>query len=241
LPLSLVATANYVPVVPGHNRWHPDIPAVAEVISGGSIRLECQGLEGQGRSAPGSATGEEEDPASDAVLCGPVAILGAEPGDILVIDILGVGRGEHGEPFGHPGIIGCAPPHESIAALAAVPAVAAPKATNGVLLGHLRPGPADYLRIAAQAIRSPARGKEIARCAIAPLVTGSRVLLPVHARAAKLSAGDLHFPIRPVTSEEACRGSATAGWIDLRINLTKRGMERFRVTGPKLMSEPAGP
>jgi formamidase len=112
---------------------------------------------------------------------------------------------------------------------------------RGALLGHLRPDLADYRRIAAQAVRSAARGKEVACCAIAPLVTGSRALLPVHARGAKLSVGDLHFPARPVARDEDCRGTAMAGWIDLRINLTKRGMERFRVSGPMLMSEPAGP
>jgi formamidase len=29
-----------------------------------------------------------------------------------------------------------------------------------------------------------------------------------------------------------CRPAAMAGWIDLRVNLTKRGVERFHVNGP---------
>ena len=29
-------------VVPGHNRWHPDIPAAATVKPGSSIRIECR-------------------------------------------------------------------------------------------------------------------------------------------------------------------------------------------------------
>ena len=29
-------------VVPGHNRWHPDIPAAATVKPGSSIRVECR-------------------------------------------------------------------------------------------------------------------------------------------------------------------------------------------------------
>jgi formamidase len=206
-PAVPVTTGHYTQAVPGHNRWHPDIPAVAEVISGGSVRMECQG-----RSAAGAPTEEGDGPASDVTLCGPISILGAEPGDILVIDVLGVGRGDRGYPVAHPGIIGCAPAAEVVRATAGD--------VTGVLLGRVRPGLADYP---------------------APLVPGSRVLLPVHARGAKLSVGDLHFPARPATGEEACRGTTMPGWIDLRINLTKRGMERFRVTVPMQMSEPAGP
>ncbi|HEX6471403.1 MAG TPA: acetamidase/formamidase family protein [Streptosporangiaceae bacterium] len=217
--------AHRAQAVPGHNRWHPDIPSVAEVISGGSVRLECQGR---------VEAGEDDDPAPDVVLCGPIAILGAEPGDILVIDILAVGRGGRHDVLAHPGIIGCAPARE---------AVAAPPApeVDGALLGHLRPDLAEYRRIAAQAVRSAARGKEVARCAVAPLVTGARALLPVHAHGAKLSVGDLHFPPRRTAGGGGCQGPGAAGWIDLRVNLTKRGMERFRVSAPMLMSEPAGP
>jgi formamidase len=223
-PAEPVTTGHYAQAVLGHNRWHPDIPAVAEVISGGSVRMECQG-----RSAPGA----DDDPAADVILCGPLSVLGAEPGDILVIDILGVGRGEHGDAGAHPGVIGCAPAAEVIMATGGD--------VTGVLLGQVLPGLADYARIAAQAVRTVARGKEVAHCARAPLGTGSRVLLPVHARGAKLSVGDLHFTGRPAAGEEACGGTTMPGWVDLRINLTKRGMERFRVTAPMQMSEPAGP
>jgi acetamidase/formamidase len=195
-PAVSVVPTHYTQPLNGHNRWHPDISAVAEVISGGSVRLECPG---RPEAETGAGAGEDDDPASDVMLCGPVAILGAEPGDILVIDILGVGRGECRDPAAHPGIIGCAPGREP---------------GNG-------PAP-------------------IARCAVVPLATGSRALLPVHACGAKLSVGDLHFPHVPAGGD-ACRGTTMAGWVDLRINLTKRGMERFRVSRPLLMSEPAGP
>lgn len=280
-PVVPVGTAHYAQAVPGHNRWHPDIPAVAEVISGGSVRMECQGR---------SEAGDDDDPASDVLLCGPIAILGAEPGDILVIDVIGVGRGGHRDPLAHPGIIGCAPSIEAVAAAAAAAAAGrrsmgsvgsvgtvgalgnvgtvgtvgpvrskaepAHAERGGVLLGHVRPGLPDYPRIAAQAVGSAARGKEVAWCAVAPLAAGSRALLPVHARGAKLSVGDLHFPARRAAgadgdenangngsgnADQNCGGTGGAGWIDLRINLTKRGMERFRVSGPMLMSEPAGP
>ena len=28
--------------MPGHNRWHPDIPPVATIDPGGSYRIECK-------------------------------------------------------------------------------------------------------------------------------------------------------------------------------------------------------
>lgn len=103
-----------------------------------------------------------------------------------------------------------------------------------MLLGAVHP--AARARVAAEAVRSEARGREIGGCAIAPLTAGSRILLPVHVHGAKLSVGDLHFPVRGALD---CRDSGLAGWIDLRINLTRRGVERFRVTGPMLMPDPS--
>jgi len=200
--------------VPGHNRWHPAIPAAAEVISGGSVRLECQGRE----------------PDAEPVLCGPISVVGAEAGDVIVVDILAVGRSD-GRFAGaaHPGIIGCAPALDSLTGLVDDP--------DGALLGHVPPGP-DYDRVVARALPSAARGLEIGGCAIAPLIAGSRILLPVRARGGKLSVGDLHFP---PTSADECATTTLPGWIDLRINLTKRGVERFSVHGPMMMPDPAQP
>jgi formamidase len=196
--------------VPGHNRWHPAIPAAAEVISGGSVRLECQ----------------DREPGAEPILCGPISIVGAEPGDVIVVDILAVGRSD-GRFAGaaHPGVIGCAPALDSLIGVA--------EDAEGALLGHVPPGP-DYDRVAARALRSSARGSEIGGCAITPLTAGSRILLPVRARGGKLSVGDLHFP---PTGADDCAASTLAGWVDLRINLTKRGVERFSVHGPLLMPD----
>lgn len=193
--------------IPGHNRWHPAIPAAAEVISGGSVRLECQG-----RTGP------------EPLLCGPISVVGAEPGDVIAIDVLAVGRCDgRFAGAGHPGVIGCAPALDSLA-----PA----EDPDGALLGHVPPGP-DYARVAARALPTSARGTDIGGCAIAPLAAGSRILLPVRAPGAKLSVGDLHFP--------AADCVVLPGWIDLRIHLTKRGVERFHVTGPLLISDPVRP
>jgi formamidase len=208
-----VADGSTTRPVPGHNRWHPDIPAVAEVITGGSVRLECQGRE----------------PGEDAVLCGPLVVVGAEPGDVIVVDVLGVGRSDGVyAPHGHPGVIGCAPAEGSPVPDGSVP-------DDGVLLGLFRPGRPGFTRVAAEALRSEARGREIGGCGVARLGPASRILLPVQVRGAKLSVGDLHFP---AGAGDDCRFEDRPGWIDLRVNLTRRGVERFNVTGPLLMAGP---
>ena len=72
----------------GHNRWHPDIEPVARVAPGEELTLELRdSLDGQ--LTPDSA---HEDLLSVAavshVLTGPVAVEGAEPGDVLELDLL---------------------------------------------------------------------------------------------------------------------------------------------------------
>ncbi|MFI6520248.1 acetamidase/formamidase family protein [Spirillospora sp. NPDC050679] len=151
------------PAVPLPGLRHPDVPAAAEVITGGTARLACAG--------------------------GPLLVVGAEPGDVIVVDVLAAGTGGGPAPSGHPGTIGCAP--------------------------------------------GGTRGARIGSCAIARLTAGARVLLPVHVRGARLSAGGLHLP----GAAGECR-PAGEGWLDVRVNLTRRGVERFGVAGPILMASP---
>jgi formamidase len=79
-------------VVPGHNRWHPDIPAAATVKAGSSIRIECREWTDSQIGNNDSAT-DVRDVELDGchMLSGPIAIEGAEPGDLLVVDILDLG------------------------------------------------------------------------------------------------------------------------------------------------------
>ncbi|MCG2620910.1 acetamidase/formamidase family protein [Arthrobacter sp. I2-34] len=76
----------------GHNRWHPDIPAVATVKPGESFRVHCR------EWFDGAIV--NDDSAEDVLnaplltvhkLSGPFAVEGAKPGDLLVVDILDVG------------------------------------------------------------------------------------------------------------------------------------------------------
>src|SRR2546430_14567089 len=76
----------------GHNRWHPDIPAQVQVKPGDSFRVDCrEGFD---------AAIHNDDSAEDVlnaplpgvhVLSGPIAVQGAQPGDLLIVDILDVG------------------------------------------------------------------------------------------------------------------------------------------------------
>jgi formamidase len=78
--------------VVGHNRWHPDIPAVATVRPGQSFRVHCrEWFDGEIHNDD-SAEDVRDAPLSIVhALSGPFAVQGAEPGDLLVVDILDVG------------------------------------------------------------------------------------------------------------------------------------------------------
>ncbi|MBB4661800.1 formamidase [Conexibacter arvalis] len=76
----------------GHNRWHPDIPPVATVRPGSEFRLECrEWFDGDIRNDDSAEDVRGVDLSIVHQLSGPIAVEGAEPGDLLVVDILDVG------------------------------------------------------------------------------------------------------------------------------------------------------
>ncbi|MEZ5077508.1 MAG: acetamidase/formamidase family protein [Solirubrobacterales bacterium] len=78
--------------LPLHNRWHPDIPAVASVDCGESFRVEClDWTDGQIGDNDRADDVRDLDLNRVHVLSGPIHVNGAEPGDLLVVDILQVG------------------------------------------------------------------------------------------------------------------------------------------------------
>lgn len=78
--------------VPGHNRWHPDIPVASEVSPGDEFRVEClDWTDGQVVNDDSANDIRDMSLARCHVLSGPIAIRDAEPGDLLVIDILDLG------------------------------------------------------------------------------------------------------------------------------------------------------
>jgi formamidase len=97
-------------VVPGHNRWHPDIPPAVSVRPGQSIRVECKEWTDNQIGNNDSANDVRDVDLSVAhMLSGPIAVEGAEPGDLLVVDILDLGpvpqEGDRpGQGWGYTGI-----------------------------------------------------------------------------------------------------------------------------------------
>jgi len=75
-----------------HNRWHPDIPIVSWVKPGDEFRVECIDWTGGQIANDDSATDVKVvDLTKVHYLTGPIGVKGAEPGDLLVVDILDVG------------------------------------------------------------------------------------------------------------------------------------------------------
>jgi len=78
-----------------HNRWHPDIPIVAWVKPGDDFKIECCDWTG-GQIANNDDASDVRDVDLTKVhfLSGPIGVDGAEPGDLLVVDILDIGAFE---------------------------------------------------------------------------------------------------------------------------------------------------
>ncbi|MET8080346.1 formamidase [Streptomyces sp. NPDC005303] len=78
--------------VPGHNRWHPDIPPAVTVRPGSEFRIECRDWTDNQIGNNDSANDVRDVDLTHAhMLSGPIAVEGAEPGDLLVVDILDLG------------------------------------------------------------------------------------------------------------------------------------------------------
>lgn len=75
-----------------HNRWHPDIPMVVTVKPGDDFIIECYDWTGgQIKNDNNAADVRDVDLSQVHFLSGPVGIEGAEPGDLLEVDILDIG------------------------------------------------------------------------------------------------------------------------------------------------------
>ncbi len=75
----------------GHNRWHPDLAAALEVDPGDEIVVDCRdGLDGQITASTLDADLTRLDLRRGHPLSGPIAVRGAEPGDVLKVEILAV-------------------------------------------------------------------------------------------------------------------------------------------------------
>ncbi len=81
-----------------HNRWHPDIPMIAMVKPGDEFRVECMDWTG-GQIGNNDSADDIKNVELEQVhyLSGPIGVEGAEPGDLMVVDILDVGTFEESQ------------------------------------------------------------------------------------------------------------------------------------------------
>lgn len=76
----------------GHNRWHPDIPPQVSVKPGDTFRVDCREWFDGAIVNDDSAEDILHAPLKTVhALSGPFRVEGAEPGDLLIVDILDVG------------------------------------------------------------------------------------------------------------------------------------------------------
>ncbi len=78
--------------VPLHNRWHPDIPMAVSVKPGQVFQVQCLDWTG-GQIGDNDNAADVRDVELEQVhyLSGPINVDGAEPGDLLVVDLLDIG------------------------------------------------------------------------------------------------------------------------------------------------------
>jgi formamidase len=87
--------------VPGHNRWHPDVPPAASVRPGSEFRVECrEWTDAQLKNSDTANDVRDVDLLEAHMLSGPIEVQGAEPGDLLVVDILDLGPCQPPQEYG---------------------------------------------------------------------------------------------------------------------------------------------
>jgi formamidase len=280
-----------------HNRWHPDIPMACWVNPGDDFILETYDWTGGFIKNNDSADDVRDiDLSIVHFLSGPVGVRGAEPGDLLVVDLLDIGakpdsqwgfngffsknngggfltdhfphaqksiwdfhgiytssRHIPGVNFAgliHPGLIGCLPDAKMLetwntreAALIAtdpdrVPALAAPPFAATAHMGKL--GGDAKSKAAAHGARTVPPREHGGNCDIKDLSRGSKVYFPVYVDGAGLSVGDLHFS-QGDGEITFCGAIEMAGWVHMRVNLIKGGVEKYGIRNPVFQPSPITP
>ncbi|KAI2635558.1 formamidase [Hypomontagnella submonticulosa] len=87
-----------------HNRWHPDIPSIGTIKDGETVKIECLDWTG---GQIGNNDSADDIRAVDLTKChcltGPFEIEGAQPGDILLVEIMDV-QPFQDQPWGFTGV-----------------------------------------------------------------------------------------------------------------------------------------
>ena len=280
-----------------HNRWHPDIPMACWVNPGDDFVLETYDWTGGFIKNNDSADDVRDiDLSIVHFLSGPVGVHGAQPGDLLVVDLLDIGAKQDsqwgfngffsktngggfltdhfphaqksiwdfhglytssrhipGVNFAgliHPGLIGCLPDpkllqtwNEREVGLIAtepdrVPPLANPPFAATAHMGKLT-GDARN-KAAAEGARTVPPREHGGNCDIKDLSRGSKVFVPVYVDGAGLSVGDLHFS-QGDGEITFCGAIEMAGWVHMRVNVIKGGMEKYGIRNPVFQPSPITP
>lgn len=89
----------------GHNRWHPDIPPIGEIAPGETLDVDLRdGLDMQINPASTLDDVIALDVRRGHPMTGPFVITGAEPGDLLQVDILDIQPDDFGYTIVIPGL-----------------------------------------------------------------------------------------------------------------------------------------
>jgi len=280
-----------------HNRWHPDIPIAAWVDPGDEFKIETYDWTG-GQIANNDDASDVRDVELEQVhyLSGPIGVKGAEPGDLLVVEILDIGAKEESQ-WGfngffskqngggfltdhfpqaqksiwdfkgmftesrhvpgvryagliHPGLIGCLPDRKMLdmwnsreKALVdtdphRVPELATLPNTQAAHMGRMKGDARDAA--AAEAARTVPPREHGGNCDIKDLSRGSKVYFPVYVDGAGLSMGDLHFS-QGDGEITFCGAIEMAGWLKLKVELIKGGVEKYGIRNPVFRPSPMSP
>ena len=204
-----------------HNRWHPALEPVAVVEPGREIVLETRdGLDGQLTRDSTDADCATLDLGLAHPLTGPVFVDGAEPGDVLAVELLGYETpgfglladifvepflvrweldGSHARSHELPGVAVPACPHAGVVGVApSAELMEAQRAREERIRASGGPV-ADPLpeaalpQTAASGLRTIPPRETGGNLDIRRLVAGATLLLPVQVPGALLSVGDVHF------------------------------------------------
>ena len=93
-----------VPASAAHNRWHPGLEPVVTIAPGEELTLDTRdGIDGQLTAESTHADILELDLGLGHPLTGPVFVEGAEPGDVLVVELAGYETADFGVTAVIPG------------------------------------------------------------------------------------------------------------------------------------------
>ncbi|PBP18716.1 transmembrane protein UsgS [Diplocarpon rosae] len=222
-----------------HNRWHPDVPFAGTIQNGETVKIECVDWTGGQIGNNDSADDVKNvDLTKIHYLSGPFEVETAEPGDVLLVEIMDV-QPHQDHPWGFVLNTWNKREGELISANKLDRIVAQPPNPTNVHAGSASGDIKEKVgREGARTI--PGRPEHGGNCDIKNLSRGSKVFLPVHVRGAKFSVGDLHFS-QGDGEISFCGAIEMSGVITINFKVVKNGMVDLGMKSPIYLPGPVEP